>query len=420
MKTFTLYLKSLFCLALFVSFAGIAMSQTRHSVEVRNNFFSPDELKISVGDTVVWTNAEGYHNVNGTMATFPDNPESFGNSPGNGWTYTYVFKTPGQYDYQCDPHAGLGMNGKVEVENSNDELKQVLTLHFMSMNPHIGQRLHLNVTEKNSGKEIERKVEDIQSDFQVQVSGIEKDHSYYINFFADHNSNGLYDAPPTDHAWRMELNNVGGDTTLTFTHNTSFTNIMWKYNLTLNFSGMNPHDGQTLYLYLKESDSGSEVYSTQAMVSPSFSIQAPVLETGKSYFVDFYSDHNSNGTYDAPPADHAWRLQLNSVANDTVLSFVHNTSFTDIFDLTAASELNNFASRIYPNPVNSSLFIETRNTQANISVNLYNLAGKKLHAIASSQSASRMELNVNKLKPGIYLLEIEDGTTREMHKLIKQ
>jgi len=37
----------------------------------------------------------------------------------------------------------------------------------------------------------------------------------------------MYDAPNTDHAWRMELNDVMGDTTLNFTHNTSFTDINW-------------------------------------------------------------------------------------------------------------------------------------------------------------------------------------------------
>ena len=32
-------------------------------------------------------------------------------SLGSGWTYSHVFTIPGTYNYQCDPHAGMGMIG---------------------------------------------------------------------------------------------------------------------------------------------------------------------------------------------------------------------------------------------------------------------------------------------------------------------
>ena len=59
-----------------------------------------------------WTNIEVLLK---TTATFPSNPASLGNSLGTGWTFTHVFTVPGTYDYQCDPHAGMGMTGKVIV-----------------------------------------------------------------------------------------------------------------------------------------------------------------------------------------------------------------------------------------------------------------------------------------------------------------
>jgi len=39
--------------------------------------------------------------------------------------------------------------------------------------------------------------------------------------------NGRYDPPPTDHAWRLEISEVTEGTSLTFTHNTNFTDIDW-------------------------------------------------------------------------------------------------------------------------------------------------------------------------------------------------
>ena len=67
-----------------------AIAQTTHIVTVGDNFFSPAELTIQVGDTVEWQNIQGWHNVNGTQTTFPENPESFGNGTGTNWTFSHV------------------------------------------------------------------------------------------------------------------------------------------------------------------------------------------------------------------------------------------------------------------------------------------------------------------------------------------
>lgn len=100
---------------LFAAIAFIAQAQTTHNVAVLNDLFNPANLTIQAGDTVRWTNSSGSHNVNGTTATFPSNPASFGNSVGTNWVFTHVFTTPGTYDYQCDPHAFMGMTGKITV-----------------------------------------------------------------------------------------------------------------------------------------------------------------------------------------------------------------------------------------------------------------------------------------------------------------
>lgn len=98
-----------------IAAASIAQAQTTHNVTVQNHSFNPANLSIQVGDTVRWTNNSGSHNVNGTTSTFPSNPESFGNSVGSNWVFTHVFTTAGSYDYQCNPHASMGMTGKITV-----------------------------------------------------------------------------------------------------------------------------------------------------------------------------------------------------------------------------------------------------------------------------------------------------------------
>jgi len=108
-------MKKLFTLLFIFSLTTLAFSQD-HTIEtVGATAFSPTNLTITVGQTVQWINTGGNHNVNGTTATFPSNPESFGNAVGAGWTFDHTFMTAGSYDYQCDPHVGLGMAGTITV-----------------------------------------------------------------------------------------------------------------------------------------------------------------------------------------------------------------------------------------------------------------------------------------------------------------
>lgn len=89
-------------------------------------YFSPQDLAIEPGTTVVWENVGGSHNANGTTNTLTGesfgNPEDFFFSPvsssgeavciGN-----FTFTIPGVYSYDCSvgTHAALGMVGTVTV-----------------------------------------------------------------------------------------------------------------------------------------------------------------------------------------------------------------------------------------------------------------------------------------------------------------
>ena len=103
----------------FATLITFSLSATVHNVGVSSNQFSPSTLNITAGDTVMWTNNGGFHNVNGNTSTPANaaNPMSFGNgsASSSSWTYMFKFTMAGTYSYQCDPHAGLGMTGTVIV-----------------------------------------------------------------------------------------------------------------------------------------------------------------------------------------------------------------------------------------------------------------------------------------------------------------
>lgn len=90
------------------------------TVIATSNVFTPADITINVGETVLWRNDEGFHNVNGSLETYPDNPEGFGNGDAASapWEYTFTFTEEGTYNYQCDPHVSLGMTGTVTVVNN--------------------------------------------------------------------------------------------------------------------------------------------------------------------------------------------------------------------------------------------------------------------------------------------------------------
>ena len=85
--------------------------------------FTPRVLTINLGDTVNFHNIGGYHNINGTQATYPSNPASFegpaiGVPWSSNWWMSVVFTLPGTYDYQCDPHVLMGMFGQIVVQSN--------------------------------------------------------------------------------------------------------------------------------------------------------------------------------------------------------------------------------------------------------------------------------------------------------------
>jgi plastocyanin len=92
--------------------------------------FDPDEITVSVGDTVTWEFESAGHNVSaypdhGDPVSLPEGAEPFGSDGvaddqyatiSQGETFEHTFETAGEYTYVCVPHIGSDMIGTVVVE----------------------------------------------------------------------------------------------------------------------------------------------------------------------------------------------------------------------------------------------------------------------------------------------------------------
>ncbi len=106
--------KYLLMLSIAIGFTLSVNAQVAHTIQVGpggNTIFSPNTINCVVGDTLVFVWESAGHDVESADGTTI--PQSSG-SPGDP-NYTVVMNTPGSFDFQCNPHAGSGMTGTVNV-----------------------------------------------------------------------------------------------------------------------------------------------------------------------------------------------------------------------------------------------------------------------------------------------------------------
>ena len=102
--------------ALFLSFS---LAASAYAAEITmgsggNLIFSPNELTVSAGDTVKFVNGElPPHNM-----VVKDHPELSHTDLAfmGGESFEVTFPESGDYEFQCDPHAGAGMTGIIHVQ----------------------------------------------------------------------------------------------------------------------------------------------------------------------------------------------------------------------------------------------------------------------------------------------------------------
>lgn len=174
-------------------------AQTSVTVSVQSNSYTPSAVNINVGDTVIWTNIQGNHNVNGTTGTFPSNPASFGNAVAPaGWTYSHKFTVAGTYNYHCDPHAGFGMTGTVVVSGTTS-IKEELSESSLSIYPQPAtDALNITLSNVNLNKNTTVKVLDLMG---KEVTSISNTSSSKMTFNTSNWSKAFY---------FVQLSNEGG------------------------------------------------------------------------------------------------------------------------------------------------------------------------------------------------------------------
>ena len=196
---------------------------------------------------------------------------------------------------------------------------------------------------------------------------------------------------------------------------------MWKHRLRVRFSGMNPHVGQMLTLYVRDQASGTylDTVIIGSIEDAEFDVESHVVDAGNSYTVDFYADHYGNGSYDPPPTDHAWRLETGVALGDLDLDFVHNTNFTDIFSTTGLrNQAADFGLLLYPVPAREQVFIESEVEIS--SLTLYDARGARIKSMYGL-SSPLVNLSLEGIRSGLYFLEVRSADRqRTIAQLLKQ
>lgn len=77
--------------------------------------FSPAQLRIYTGDTVMWTSSGGHTVTSGTGASDPNVGSMFDHPLPSGQTFQWVFIKSGTINYFCRPHELMGMKGTITV-----------------------------------------------------------------------------------------------------------------------------------------------------------------------------------------------------------------------------------------------------------------------------------------------------------------
>ncbi len=122
-----------------------------HDVTVGDNFFSPANITIKVGDTVRWNNASGGMSHNVTA-----NNSSFASPTSSSFTYTHTFTSAGSIAYHCTIHASQ-MKGNITVEADEPPPPppaadlSLLTVDADAGSFHPGDDLAIDISIKNIG-----------------------------------------------------------------------------------------------------------------------------------------------------------------------------------------------------------------------------------------------------------------------------
>jgi plastocyanin len=109
-------MKSITLLLAIVCTLVYQASAEKHTITNSGSTFSPGDISITVGDTVIFDISNNHNAVEVSKSTWDDN----GKTKNGGFTIpfgggSFVFDQAGIYYYVCEPHASIGMKGIIRV-----------------------------------------------------------------------------------------------------------------------------------------------------------------------------------------------------------------------------------------------------------------------------------------------------------------
>ena len=208
-----------------------------------------------------------------------------------------------------------------------------------------------------------------------------------------------------------------------------------KFSLHMAISQMSAHSGQYFELRLVETSSGTVLATEElaSIVEADFEyVFMHALDADASYHVDLWADFNGNGSYDAPPMDHSWRIELNGVSDNLSQSFQHNTDFTDIGDAVSVDTEIDIPREFvlyenYPNPFNPTTQIRfDLATSGYVNLDIFNIRGEQVgqllseDLIAGSYNVQWLarDMDGNVLPSGIYIYTLRSSGLSQSKRMM--
>jgi plastocyanin len=120
------------------------VAQTTHTVNAGSYYYTPTNLTVQVGDSVIWINDGGLHDVNGNINSITNqpfnNPVTFDSPSTNSAgavIFAYKFTVSGTYNYDCSvgSHAANGMVGSVIVTDPSTNINAASANYSIYPNP---------------------------------------------------------------------------------------------------------------------------------------------------------------------------------------------------------------------------------------------------------------------------------------------
>jgi plastocyanin len=103
--------RSASALLIAVAIAASPAKAANVTVKIDNFTFNPQTIKVKVGDTVTWTNADDIpHTVTSKTSAFRSKALDTDDQ------FTFTFTTPGSFEYFCSLHPH--MTGSIVVEGN--------------------------------------------------------------------------------------------------------------------------------------------------------------------------------------------------------------------------------------------------------------------------------------------------------------